>query len=61
MLEEQSIKSLNTQRNHIIQIANKYGMNLSKDTPMTINQVQQIVDRLDNIIVMYKTYIEKEV
>lgn len=48
------VKQINKQRQNIIQIANKYGMNLSEDTPMTMKQVEDIVIALDIIIQIEK-------
>lgn len=48
------VEQINKQRSNIIQIANKYGMNLSEDTPMTMKQVEDIVIALDAIIQIEK-------
>jgi protein-tyrosine-phosphatase len=48
------VEQINKQRQNIIQIANKYGMDLSEDTPMTMKQVEDIVIALDIIIQIEK-------
>ena len=37
-------------RQEIIQTANKYGLHLQKDTPITIEQSYEIIHRMDKII-----------
>lgn len=48
------VEQINKQRQNIIQIANKYGMHLSEDTPMSMKQVEDIVIALDAIIQIEK-------
>lgn len=48
------VEQINKQRSNIIQIANKYGMHLSEDTPMSMKQVEDIVIALDAIIQIEK-------
>lgn len=50
------VEQINKQRTHIIQIANKYGMNLSEDAPMTMKQMLKIVRELDSRVQMERNW-----